>query len=437
MKMTDNVPPSHSETTAPYNRRHIDNELDELLEGLPAIAVEGPRAVGKTATALQRARTVYQLDDGAVLAIVQADPSRLVRGDMPVLIDEWQRFPESFDRVRRAVDAGAAPNSFLLTGSATPRDPPTHSGAGRIVRVRLRPMTLAERGIAIPTVSLRRLLSGSRGPVSGSTQTGLEAYVHEIVRSGLPGLMPLQGRLLRARLDGYLDGIVDHDFEELGQTVRRPQLLRRWMAAYAAATSTVASYEKIRDAAEGGSERPPSRSTAHVYRDALERLFILDPVPAWLPSTNRLAQLASPPKHHLADPAFAARLLDVNETALLAGKQGNPRLRREGTLLGALFESLVTQSVRVYAQGAEARVSHLRTHRGDHEIDLIVERDGGALAIEVKLAQVPTERDLQHLRWLETQLGDQVLDSVIITTGLEAYRRPDGIAVVPAALLGP
>jgi predicted AAA+ superfamily ATPase len=435
--MAGTIPARSDEAEAVYTRRLIDDELDELLEGLPAIAVEGPRAVGKTATALQRAKTVYPLDDGAVLAIVQADPGRLTRGDMPILIDEWQRFPESFDRVRRAVDAGAAASSFLLTGSATPKDPPTHSGAGRIVRVRLRPMTLAERGTSRPTVSLRRLLGGSRGAVAGSTQTRLDDYVHEIVRSGLPGLLPLGGRLLRARLDGYLDGIVDHDFEELGQTVRRPQLLRRWMAAYAAATSTVASYEKIRDAAEGGSERPPSRSTAQAYRDALERLFILDPVPAWLPTTNRLTQLASPPKHHLADPAFAARLLDVSATALLAGKQGNPGIRREGTLLGALFESLVTQSVRVYAQVAEARVSHLRTHRGDHEIDLIVERDGGVLAIEVKLTQVPAERDVQHLRWLEEQLGDQILDSVIITTGPEAYRRPDGIAVIPAALLGP
>ena len=434
--MTVTVSGDSSGAGAPYSRRLIDDELDELLDGLPAIAIEGPRAVGKTATALQRARTVYQLDDSAVRAIVQADPGRLVRGDMPILIDEWQRFPESFDRVRRAVDAGAAPNSFLLTGSATPKDPPTHSGAGRIVRVRLRPMTLAERGISRPTVSLRRLLGGNRGPVDGSTQTRLEDYVHEILRSGLPGLMPLHGRLLRARLDGYLDGIVDHDFEELGQTVRRPQLLRRWMAAYAAATSTVASYEKIRDAAEGTAERPPSRSTAHSYRDALERLFILDPVPAWLPTTNRLAQLASPPKHHLADVAFAARLLDVGAAALLAGKQGSPGIRREGTLLGALFESLVTQSVRVYAQVAGARVSHLRTHRGDHEIDLIVERDGGVLAIEVKLTQVPTERDFQRLRWLENQIGDQMLDSVIVTTGPEAYRRPDGIAVVPAALLG-
>ena len=147
------------------------------------------------------------------------------------------------------------------------------------MRLRLRPMTLAERGISRPTVSLRRLLGGSRGPVAGSTQTALEDYVHEIVRSALPGLLPL-ATTARARLDGYLDGIVDRDFEELGQTVRRPQLLRRWMAAYAAATSTVASYEKIRDAAEGGSDRPPSSATAHAYRDALELLFILDPVPA-------------------------------------------------------------------------------------------------------------------------------------------------------------
>ena len=106
--MADVVTSGSQAAEAAYGRRHIDDELDELLEGLPAIAVEGPRAVGKTALALQRAKTVYQLDDRAMLAIAQADPSRLVRGDMPILIDEWQRFPESFDRVRRAVDAGAA-----------------------------------------------------------------------------------------------------------------------------------------------------------------------------------------------------------------------------------------------------------------------------------------------------------------------------------------
>jgi uncharacterized protein len=424
-------------STGTYRRRIVDDELDELLGGLPAVAIEGPRAVGKTATALQRAKTVYRLDHEAQRTIARADPTLLVEGIPPVLIDEWQRLPESFDRVRRAVDAGAPAGSFLLTGSASPKDPPTHSGAGRIVRVRLRPMTLTERGIDTPSVSLRHLLAGNRAAVTGRTQVKLDSYVDEILRSGLPGLRSLSGRLLRVQIDGYLSGIVDRDFEEAGQTVRRPQTLRRWMTAYAAATASVASYEKIRDAAAGDMGVKPAKTTVQVYRDVLERLFILDPVPAWLPTANRFAHLASPPKHHLADPALAARLLQADASALLRGRSAGLGPLREGTLLGALFESLVTQSVRTYAQAAEAQVSHLRTHRGDREIDLLVEHGGGVLAMEVKLAQVPEERDLRHLHWLQAEIGDRLLDSVVITTGPAAYRRPDGIAVVPAALFGP
>ncbi len=420
-----------------YVRRVVDNELDELFAGLPAIALEGPKAVGKTATALQWATTVYRLDDDAERTIAQADPSRLVEGVPPVLIDEWQRLPESFDRVRRAVDDGAQPGSYLLTGSASPTDPPTHSGAGRIVRVRMRPMTLAERGVDSPTVSLGALLAGGRPPVTGRTQVGLERYVHEVLASGFPGIRSLPDRLLRAQLDGYLERIVDHDFEELGREVRRPATLQRWMQAYAAATATTASYEKIRDAATNERGEKPTRATTQPYRDVLERLWILDPVPAWLPTRNRLVRLSSPPKHHLADPALAARLLGVDATALLQARPAGPPIPREGTLLGALFESLVTLCVRVYAQAAEARTSHLRTWSGDREIDLIIERGSGVLALEVKLGQTPDDRDVRHLLWLHDQLGDDLIDALVVTTGPAAYRRSDGIAVVPAALLGP
>ena len=151
-----------------------------------------------------------------------------------------------------------------------------------------------------------------------------------------------------------------------------------------------------------------------------------------------MARLGAAPKHHLVDPALAARLLGVDADALLAGRSGGPSILRDNTLLGCLFESLVTQSVRVYAQAAEARVGHLRTHRGEREVDLIVERaNGRVVAIEVKLGAVVEERDLRHLRWLKTHIADDLIDAMIITTGPEAYRRKDGIAVVPAALLGP
>lgn len=436
MRTADQEDPDES-LEASYRRRIVDSELDELLAGLPAVALDGPKAVGKTATALRRAATVHRLDDDDERAIVEADPSRLTAGRRPILIDEWQRFPQSFDRVRRAVDDGAGPGSFILTGSASPADPPTHSGAGRIVRVRIRPMALTERGVERPTVSLAELLGGGRPAVAGRTEVGLEDYVAEILSSGLPGIRRLSGRVLRAQLDGYLERIVDRDFEDLGHRVRRPETLRNWMRAYAAATATTASLETIRDAATSDLGARPNRATTQPYRDVLERLWILDPVPAWLPTRNRLARLSSPPKHHLADPALAARLLGVEADALLHPSALGPPLLRDGTLLGALFESLVTLCVRVYAQASEARIAHLRTWSGDREIDLIVEGGGRILALEVKLGQVIGDRDVRHLIWLRNQLGDGLADAAVITTGRAAYRRADGIAVIPASLLGP
>jgi uncharacterized protein len=437
MAAPDDRSSSNSGSERGYRRRVVDDELDELFAGLSAIAIEGPKAVGKTVSAMRRAATVHRLDDEAQRSIAQADPSRLVEGKKPVLIDEWQRLPESFDRVRRAVDDGAGPGSFLLTGSASPTDPPSHSGAGRIVRVRLRPMTLAERDVGSPAVSLGQLLEGGRPPVNGRTDVDLKRYVDEILASGFPAIRGLAPRLLRAQLDGYLEHIVDRDFEDLGRKVRRPAALRRWMAAYAAATATTASFEKIREAATSDRGEKPSRASTQPYRDVLERLWILDPVPAWLPTRNRLTRLSSPPRHHLTDPALAARLLGIDASTLLAGRSTHPSMPRDGTLLGALFESLVTLCVRVYAQQAEARTAHLRTWSGKREIDLIVERGRAIVALEVKLGQVPDDRDVRHLLWLQRELGDDLADAVVVTTGPAAYRRPDGIAVVPAALLGP
>jgi predicted AAA+ superfamily ATPase len=424
---------------APYQRRVVDDEIDELIVELAAIAVEGPKGVGKTRTALQRAKTVHRLDDPVELAVANADPKRLLEGERPILLDEWQRLPETWDLVRRAVDDGAPPGSFLLTGSAVPDPPPTHSGAGRIVTTRMRPLALSER-LQSPSVSLSDLLGGERAPVNGTTDFALIDYVEEVLASGLPGLRSLgSGRSRRRQLEGYVERIVDRDIPDgAGVAIRNPAALRRWMAAYAAASSTTASFETLRDAASAGHEHKPSKSATQAYRDALARVWVLDELPAWIPSNNRLSELGHAPKHQLADPALAAQLLGVQAPTLLAGESSGPAVAREGTLLGALFESLATLSVRVYASHSEAQVKHLRTARGRQEIDLIVERtDGDVVAIEVKLARSVAHTDAKHLRWLKQRLGDRVLDRVILTTGPTAYRREDGIAVVPLALLGP
>lgn len=421
-----------------YIPRVVDLELNELLPQLPAIALEGPKGAGKTETARRRANTVHELDDRAQRAVIEADPSRILTGKPPVLIDEWQRVPEVWDLVRRAVDSDAQPSRFLLTGSASPARPPTHSGAGRVVTVRMRPLSLAERGLASPVIGLADLLGSARMPIEASTGVGLEQYVNEIVRSGLPGLRNYSDRALRAQLDGYLHRIIDRDFEQQGLQVRRPEVLCRWLSAYAAATATTASFEAIRDAATGGEGDKPAKTTTQPWRDALEQLWILDPLPPWLPGRNELNQLGQQPKHHLADPALAVRLLGLDAAALLQGSESGPRVAGGGSLLGRLFESLVTQSVRVYAQAIEARVGHLRLHGGQREVNLIVERaDRKVLAFEIKLSRSVSDKDVQPLQWLKQKIGNNLIDACVIHTGPEGYRRKDGIAVIPAALLGP
>lgn len=227
----------------------------------------------------------------------------------------------------------------------------------------MRPLSLAERRVEEPTISLSRLLTGS-ADIGGTTEIGLATYIEEIVASGFPDIRTDAPRARALRLDGYLDAVVQREFAEQGLQVRRPQV-------------------------------------------------------------------------QLADPALAARLLGVDAAGLSSGAQGRAADLRRGTLLGALFEHLVTLSVRTYAAPADASVHHLRTGDGDHEVDLIVQRpDGRVLAMEVKLADRVTDDDVRHLVWLRSQIGDELVDAVVVTTGRHAYRRSDGIAVVPAALLG-
>lgn len=360
----------------------------------------------------------------------------MVTGEPPVLIDEWQRLPTSWDVVRRAVDQDHSPGRFILTGSATPTEAPTHSGAGRIVTVRMRPMALAERELTEPTVSLADLLRGDRPPLEGASDLTLADYADEITRSGFPAVRDLRGRLLRTQLDGYLNRIVERDFVELGHNLRNEGALRRWLTAYAAASSTTASYETICDAASSGEAEKPAKTTTIPYRATLEQLWMIEEVPAWAPTRNHLRRLGAAPVHQLADPALAARLLGTDTEALIDDTSVGPAVPRDGTLLGALFESLVSLSVRTYAQVNEAKVRHLRTRSGEHETDLIVERgDGKAVALEVKLSATPRLGDGQHLKWLGNRIGDDLLDAAIITTGTEAYRQQDGIGVIPAALL--
>lgn len=421
-----------------YRRRIIDEALDDVFPHLAAIALEGAKGVGKTATAAQRATTVLSLDNPNEHAALAGNPDLVTQVPPPVLIDEWQLQPSVWDRVRRAVDDNPAGGRFLLAGSAgVAPGVRIHSGAGRIVSMAMRPMAFSERGACHPTVSLGALLNGGSPEIGGTSGVDTPAYAEEILRSGFPGIRDLPERARRLQLDSYIARIVERELPENGVSVRRPGALRAWLAAYAAATATNAAYSTILDAATPGEGDKPARQTAAAYREHLQRIFVLDPLDAWIPTFAPLKRLTYTPKHHLVDPAIAARLVGIDKAGLLRG-EGNRTWAVTDTWLGALFESLVTQSVRVYASAVSARVGHLRTKNGDHEIDVIVEGENrSCIAIEVKLAGTVNDHDVKHLNWLHQQIGDRLVDRMVIYTGRFAYRRPDGVAAVPLALLGP
>jgi predicted AAA+ superfamily ATPase len=257
-----------------------------------------------------------------------------------------------------------------------------------------------------------------------------------MVAGGFPGLRRLTGRALTTQLDSYLDRIVDHDLPEVGFHVRSPTTVMAWLRAYAAAIGTTTTWDKIRNAASAGTDSKPAKTTTLPYIELLTLLRILDPLPAWLPSNNHLSSLTEAPKHYLADPALAARLVRLSATRLLAGNNPDSQIPRDGTYLGALFEALAVLSVRTFAQRYGARTHHLRTKGGRHEVDMIVESDEGVVGLEVKLSSTVGDGDVAHLRWLREQLPDQVTNLVLLNTGPEAYRRKDGVLVVPLGLLG-
>lgn len=355
----------------------------------------------------------------------------------PVFIDEWRLEPQVWDRVRIAVDANPLlGGQYILAGSAgLAAGIDVHTGAGRIVSYVMRPMSMVERAIETPTVTVSQLLQGQT-EVSGTTMIGPREYVDEILKSGFPGIRDLPRQARERQLDGYLSRIVDHDMPENGMRVHRPNTLYAWLKAYAAVTATQTEYTKILDAATPGQSDKPARETVNTYREHLKRLFILDPLESWQPTFSPLNRLTYSPKHHIVDPALAAHLLGISSEGLLRG-EGNVLSPRHGTRLGALIESLSTLSVRTYASALGAKVGHLRTKCGEHEIDLIVEqRDSSILALEVKLADTVTDKDVKHLLWLRKEIGDRFVDGAVIYTGPHAYRRADGIAVIPLALLG-
>ena len=428
-------------------KTHYDRLIEPYLSGLmkefPAIAVDGLKGVGKTVSARRLASTAFELDNPRDYDQISNIPDMLTAEPPPVLIDEWQRISSIWDFVRRAVDDGAKPGTFLLTGSMGSTDTNIHSGAARIIRRRMYPLSLAERGIETPTVSIGELFSSHKPfdtDISGKASMESRDYLHEIVASGLPGFRSYTTESRAIAFSSYLANILSHDFRQQGIRLRQPETLMRWLRAYAAAVSTDAGYVEILDASTAGEGDKPAAKTTIAYREALENLWLLDELMPWVEGESFFAGLKRSPKHYLADPAFAAYLLGLDEKTLTGGSGWSSRVERfdqkYGSIIGRLFESLIHLCLNTYASVNNAKLFFAKTHRGDREVDFIIQKNTKVVLCEVKFSPVAEASDGRHLKWFMEKVGSDCQDAMIITTGGIAYRRPDGIAVVPAALLG-
>jgi predicted AAA+ superfamily ATPase len=403
--------------------RLLDPLLTEVLAERPALLLAGPRATRKTTTAARHAASVVRLDREAEATAFRADPDVALAGlEEPILLDEWQVVPQVLGAVKRAVDADPRPGRFLLTGSVrADLDTETWPGTGRLVRLRLLGMTVAEQQKLgdrhIPF--LDRIAAGEtfRSPKSAAN---LRDYVELALRGGFPAAA--LGTSPRARqrwLDSYVDQLVTRDAPQVGE-VRDPDRLRRYFEALALNTAGVVADKTLQEAAR------IDRRTALSYEQLLKNLFVVESLPAW--SSNRIKRLVKSPKRHLVDPALATALLRVDTAAVL----------RDGDLLGRSLDSFALAQLRgeLESCACRPRLFHLRAEDGRHEVDLLAELGGGrVIGIEIKATAAPGDADARHLAWLRDSLGDRFVAGVVLHTGPKAFAMGDRIQAVPICCL--
>ena len=420
-----------------YWPRLADRELLQRLARSGAVLIEGPRASGKTAAARRIAASRVMLDrDASARRAAAVDPGFLLHGETPRLIDEWQLVPEIWNHVRHAVDDRAGRGHFILTGSAVPPDDITrHTGAGRIGRLRLRPMSLFELRRSTGAVSLGKLLKGN--PVSGSAAELTVTELAELTCAGgwpghlasAPGESPLSPEDAMAENRDYLGEVCRTDVRRVDGSERDPGRVGRFLQSLGRNVATCASLATLaRDSA--GADHALSHHTAAAYLAALTRLMVVEDQPPWAPHLRSRSRLRVAPKRHFADPSLAVAALSATPEHLL----------HDFEWFGMLFESLVVRDLRVYAQVSGASVHHYRDNTG-LEVDAVVDAGPGRwAAFEIKLGAGRTDEGARTLLKFASRVdrercGEPAALAVIVGSGY-AYTRADGIGVIPIGALG-
>ena len=417
-----------------YLKRIADRVLQDRLAASGAVLIEGPKWCGKTRTALENSKShlFMQDPDKAISYLKAADtkPSLLLKGDTPRLLDEWQTAPVLWDAVRFMVDQRGKSGQFILTGSAVPKDNVVHhTGTGRISRLLMRPMSLYESMESNGSVSLKALFDGETEIDNFSTLT-IEQITFAIVRGGWPASIGKSEKIALRHAIDYVEAIINTDVSRVDGIEKNPVRVRALLRSLSRNISTLATIRTIHDdIAMGDTDESISEKTISQYLRALDRIFVTENLPAWNPVLRSKTAIRTSPKRQFVDPSIAAAVLRLTPSRLL----------EDFNYFGFLFESLCDRDLRIYAEAIDGQVFHYRDASGLEADAVIALNDGRWAAVEVKLGSKEIEDAAVHLLELKNKVNTEKMREpsfLMILTGSEiAYRREDGVYVVPLGCL--
>lgn len=419
-----------------YKPRIADKLLARKMAGKGAVLIEGPKWCGKTTTAKQQAKSMLNLGDSNVLwqslQMMDLSPITLLEGDTPRLIDEWQTIPPLWDTIRSEVDRRGDFSQFILTGSSVLPDAEStiHSGTGRFARIKMRPMSLLESGESTGSVSLTKLFEGEplKPQVNQKKLTDIAYYT---CRGGWPQATLLEGEIALDQALDYFDSVVERDIQRVDGVKRNADRARLLLRSYARHISQQISYATIKADMLSNDSQTLDEDTVADYIKALKRLFVIEDLEAWNPNIRSKAAIRTSDTRHFVDPSIGTAALGLGPKDLMNDLES----------FGLFFEDLAVRDLRIFADMLDGRLYHYRDSSG-LECDTVLHRRNGTYAlIEIKLGgEKAIEEAADSMKQLaetidHTRMPQPSFLMVLTAVGPYAYRRPDGVFVVPITCL--
>lgn len=419
-----------------YRKRIADQILQRKLQGKGAVLIEGPKWCGKTTTAEQTAKSFLYMNDPKTmrqnLSMAEIDPGRLLQGKTPRLIDEWQLAPKLWDAVRFEVDHRHDLGQFILTGSAVPpeTDEIKHSGTGRVSWLTMRTMSLFESGESSGEVSLQELFAAPE-KISGTASSDIERIAFFVCRGGWPQAIDMERELALDQAIDYYDGVVHSDINRADNVNKNPERVKRLMRSFARMQGAQVPNSAIGEDIRVNDDGSINEETVGRYIDALKKIFVVEDMPAWNPNLRSKTAIRTSDTRYYTDPSIAAAALGLGSDDLLA----------DLNTFGLLYETLAVRDLRVYAESLGGQVYHYRDKDG-LECDAVVHLRNGAYGlVEIKLGgDKLIEEGVRTLQALAGKIDTGKMKApsfLMVLTGVGdyAYRRHDGVYIVPIATL--